>query len=690
MSSTPEMLSLERQVDERLRVSRVNRLVLLVCLMGAGSLITLAGWLFLPQIQKERVELQLIMDPQKYGSIPPSVSLPAPLLSTFRGLMVNFLWPRAEELKNNGQFYELQQLYTWVCDLLPRFPTVWGNAAWNMAYNISVGTYDERERWHWVYSGVTLLRDKGIPLNPRTADLYKELAWIFLHKMGDFLDDHHLAYKRNWAVMLERVLGEPPPEPDAQQVVDAFGVIREAAERISTLGALHSPETLATYLQQDPEGYGLPEFVSRLRSIGLEPDAAFLELVAREMRHGLKRSDLLVRSGSMDTNQTAEAFTQLMKDEKLAVARDQTLAAVRAHVLAKDYRLDPVKMHELMKQYGPCDWRTVYAQGLYWAAEGVREESRQTIGKDENIEMNTVRFKQFAIKDMAERGQLILEPDFDDPFKSYIQMLPSYSLYADKLHQYYLEAAEEVRGDEDPREYYAPGPAGRLYKDGHVNFLHDAVRMLYLEGRVEQAQKYYTYLYENYLEPDGVTRKAIYQQPLERFATADLFADMDSYKKGTALINSLMNYSYQTLAFDRPVEAAMKMKLARDGYDKYMKDKQIDRTERRQLPPFEYMQAVAFEAFIKYSPIPLQRKGNAWQKLMVVRPRICLDVYKRLQLVFVELCAAEQPDPFDPLTTFPPPEGWEKYQLEWNEEATRNWEKDTQLEGVDIDQGNKR
>jgi len=34
--------------------------------------------------------------------------------------------------------------------------------------------------------------------------------------------------------------------------------------------------------------------------------------------------------------------------------------------------------------------------------------------------MNTHRFIQFGVKDALERGRIVLNPDFDDPFQSYI------------------------------------------------------------------------------------------------------------------------------------------------------------------------------------------------------------------------------------------------------------------------------
>ena len=39
------------------------------------------------------------------------------------------------------------------------------------------------------WDGYELIRDRGIPINPNNTQLYRELAWILFHKVGDFMDD---------------------------------------------------------------------------------------------------------------------------------------------------------------------------------------------------------------------------------------------------------------------------------------------------------------------------------------------------------------------------------------------------------------------------------------------------------------------------------------------------------------------
>ena len=660
-------LTLGEHLDERSRVVRVDRLVRSVCVVSAAVCISLAGLVLLPRIHAQRKELQLVVGEETFDDMPPGIALPTAMLSTFRGVMIHFLWTRSENLKQDGKYFELQQLYDWICNLQPRYPKVWGNAAWNMAYNISVGTYSPRERWHWVSSGAYLLRDKGIPLNPQSIDLYRELSYIYQHKMGDFMDDHHWAYKRNVAVIVERVLGEPPSDPEPELAIEAIRKIAVAADAIREFGTLANPESLQLYIGHDDEKPSMSDFSGRLAALGFKADAGWLDAVARH-RRGLEVSNLVVDDAAF-VDESVNLFGALMADEKLAPARDRLLAAVRAHVLSADLRLDPTYMLDLMEQFGPLDWRSVYSQSLYWAALGSRE-CDATIGLDENAEMNTHRFIQFGVKDSLERGRIILNPDFDDPFQSYIQMLPD-SRFGDVLHDAFLDlGARDRPKDEDPADYFKEGPAGRLYKSGHVNFLHTHVRQLFIEGRIQKAEHYYKYLRDHYKEADGQT-KEMYLTSLEEFALKDYWEDIVSFRQGPRLIANMMQVGLLNLIYDRPKEGIRRLRFAREGHEKYLESYKGDRTERRRIPPWPEYKAGMFRDFLLYYPLPkkydMVYKARAW-KVMDHQTRLAVygDVAGRL----AELCRENDP-PLDPGKAFPPPPGWEDSEPEHEEKEDR-------------------
>jgi hypothetical protein len=139
---------------------------------------------------------------------PPMLAFTTKALGGFRGLIVNALWIRANELQEEGKYFEMVQLADWITKLQPSLSSVWIHLAWNMAYNISVKLNDPADRWKWVRHGTELLRDEALRYNPKEPQLYRELAWFFQHKMGHFLDDAHQHYKVEWAREMAAVLGK--------------------------------------------------------------------------------------------------------------------------------------------------------------------------------------------------------------------------------------------------------------------------------------------------------------------------------------------------------------------------------------------------------------------------------------------------------------------------------------------------
>ncbi|EEF60755.1 hypothetical protein [Pedosphaera parvula] len=145
---------------------------------------------------------------------PPVLALTTVALGGFRGLISNVLWIRANDMQDDGKYFEMVQLADWITKLEPHFTQVWLVQAWNMAYNISVKFTDAKDRWRWVQRGIELLRDDGLRYNPHELLMYRELAWFFQHKMGQNLDDAHMYYKQMWANEMYKVFGVQRPNWD--------------------------------------------------------------------------------------------------------------------------------------------------------------------------------------------------------------------------------------------------------------------------------------------------------------------------------------------------------------------------------------------------------------------------------------------------------------------------------------------
>ena len=143
---------------------------------------------------------------------PPLLAFTTVALGGFRGLLADILWLRASHLQERGDYVEVAQLSDWIAELEPRCTEIWGFHAWNMAYNISVMLPDPQDRWRWVRNGIELLRQKGLVYNPGAPGLYRELGWLFQHKIGTNLDDTHAYYKQAWRDEMEALLGSGYPD----------------------------------------------------------------------------------------------------------------------------------------------------------------------------------------------------------------------------------------------------------------------------------------------------------------------------------------------------------------------------------------------------------------------------------------------------------------------------------------------
>ncbi|MFH1970336.1 MAG: hypothetical protein ABIJ53_08470 [Verrucomicrobiota bacterium] len=154
---------------------------------------------------------------------PPLMAFTTVALGGFRGLIADLLWLRTIRLQQEGRIFEIAQLADWITKLEPHFTTVWAFQAWNMAYNISVLFPDAENRWRWVNNGIRLLRDEGLRYNPRNPNLYKELGWLYQHKIGYIMDSAHPFYRRKLAETMQAVLhgarlGTDPKDTDLQRL----------------------------------------------------------------------------------------------------------------------------------------------------------------------------------------------------------------------------------------------------------------------------------------------------------------------------------------------------------------------------------------------------------------------------------------------------------------------------------------
>ncbi len=61
------------------------------------------------------------------------------------------------------------------------------------------------DRWRWVGAAISLIRDRGLVLNPTESELYRELAWLFELKLGTNIDMAAPVYRAKWREIVEDV-----------------------------------------------------------------------------------------------------------------------------------------------------------------------------------------------------------------------------------------------------------------------------------------------------------------------------------------------------------------------------------------------------------------------------------------------------------------------------------------------------
>ncbi|MBX3390456.1 MAG: hypothetical protein KF691_13485 [Phycisphaeraceae bacterium] len=451
---------------------------------------------------------------------PPEVALGI-ALGAFRGVFVNFLWIRANDLKQEGKFFELNQLAEAITRLQPRFPRVWVFHAWNMAYNISVSTQTRAERWYWVQKGIQLLRNKGIVANPNDMLLHKELAWIFLHKIGGITDDANRYYKMKLAEEWTTVLGQPPArdfkdrsrEHAIEQTVAFLQPIADAPRDLSAvIEKTPSVQTLLDRIVADVGDHG---------AIGSDSQANAENVMTLLRRYELIQAVLRSSSGKIaEASMSArmKAMLALVRDPALKSAWDAYLPFARRYILETSYNMEPGQMIRFVRKYGPIDWRVPASHALYWSAQGVeRGLLRATARSEKDFDFtNTDRIVIQAVQDLYRYGQIYFDYlGFNvGAAEMYLEIPdPSFAqTYADIMQ----ELVGRSKWDTADRAY-------TMYAAGYENFFTDVILYFYRLGMKDVAEKYYRHLATwggmNLNDPD---RPRKFSVPLEDFVQAQL------------------------------------------------------------------------------------------------------------------------------------------------------------------------
>ncbi len=252
----------------------------------------------------------------QHGS-PPGVAVSNVFLGPFRNLIINTLWLRMDRLQKQGKFFEMVQLADWILRVQPENATVAQYLAWNMAYNISVTQQDYDARRRWIKKGLETLRT-AMKYNPNDPILYREMGWIYQHKLGDEMDNASAYYKQKMAEENFRIFGGVH-SPDWKKLAE-------------------QPENWDTFYKKDP----------------------YCKSICSD------REDELVKT-FFETGTLPDQF------KVSAEKKEELIQFLRSQTIRKELLIEPEHAAWTEEKYGKLNWLLPEAFAIYWGSLGLKK-----------------------------------------------------------------------------------------------------------------------------------------------------------------------------------------------------------------------------------------------------------------------------------------------------------------------------
>jgi len=649
------------------------RLIQMIFLAVAVVSVTIGGTL-LARLNAEVEERGMRYTDVSVDGAPPWVAI-GTAVGAVRGLIVNILWIRVNFMKERGLFYEVMADADMITRLQPRFGAVWAFHGHNMAYNISVATHTEEERWSWVQAGIRLVRNQGLRHNPNDINLHRELAFWFAHKIEGYADDAHLFYKRMFAQEWHFILGRPPDSWE-----DRTAWIKRVADAPNSLDEViaRRPEvrTLIDRINTSLTPFGAGQAFSVSREF-LYNYAMWKAVTDRESAAEMLGYAQEVRATSPYFN----AFNSIAADAELADAWEDLLAHVRRRVLLDDYNMDPQLMYQFTRDLGPIDWRHGQAHALYWTRRGSLFADTRWMTTEEIYKvLNNDRLQLQAMQDLARWGRISF-----DPFSSQLPIRFPDPRWADMINDQFPIFYEKY--------YDTRGAGGETFIMFLENFMSSAVREAYRSGEWERAERLYATLDQRFGRGLAHAPNPKYSVPLDVFVREQIrdeyqsqphLAPSEAVASMRAAFRMGVGFDNEEIYRQAVTFVQQVIRIYRDN-EWYRYTTKFGTGRMRDLmQDFPTLQRGVFEQLMTDPSISLQEKATIWSRVDRFGPRLRVEVFDsvipslQMQLRQSEFAARFE----DARQLFPAPPGLDEYRrLVAAEQARRERELEAQRAG---------
>jgi len=567
---------------------KIRDFIICFTMLIIAAALFLAAGSQLDYINAKRQQMNLTAK-EPLENAPPSLAFATIAMGTFRGLIVDILWLRAEALKQEGQFFDAKQLADWITILQPRLAAVWEFHAWNMAYNISVAipANQPEQRWKWVKNGYELLRDKGIQTNPESIRLYRELSRIFLHKIGGITDDAHKYYKLQLAMAMQPLLANADNKffeklANAPKTWDEILTQKQIKQFVKDLAAT------------DPAFANRDRFVENY--ISLRQNPARFESEAFDVIDDYRRTDALKKFDLF-----AKAFQ------------------LRSH-----WKLEPRLMKRLNETYGPInitdpnqrfplDWRHPDTHAIYWAVRGLEIAG----GRDFSIdETNTDRMVAHSLQDLFRSGKIYIysplrktseensKPEKTNFEDKQIFLRPDLRMF-DSYNKAMTAQLEKYKKFSKQSIY-------RTFQIAHRNMFINAAFSFYQAGHIHQARKIYNQLRKLYPGDEFKIPFVVFIK--NRFRGEIQSLGIDDARE---MIQLMLRESYFRYAMRDDDIAAARENMAEEIYNTY---KSIYHEKRIELPTFELLRYLALGDFFSDPTYPTTLREKLIARIKLEKP----------------------------------------------------------------------